>query len=73
MKVNAVRLYVQTFPLRTMIAGVLIHWLQADLFFPHSKKNYHPVLFETKVYRRMPGNNMVFSENQYPVFRGLAE
>jgi hypothetical protein len=56
-----------------MIAGVLICGLQADLLFPYSKKNYHSVLFETKVDPHDVGNNMVFSENQYPVFRGLAE
>ena len=50
-----------------------IQSLQADLLFPYSKKNYHAVLFETKVDLHVVGNNMVSSENQYPVFRGLAE
>lgn len=56
-----------------MMAGVQLNGLQADLLFPYSKKNYHAVLFETKVDLHNAGNNMAFSENQYPVYRGLAE
>lgn len=44
MEVEGIRLYVEALPLGTMIAGVLMGRLQANLLFSYSK-NYHSDVF----------------------------